>query len=91
MFNAIDALFAPGRKHSEDEKRRLEMTREQAGDNDPGRGPIDLSSGKVVVRVPGSDTAPAAPTEPQEADAAAEPQDTDPSPDPHGADPRPGA
>ncbi|KUO04921.1 DUF6191 domain-containing protein [Streptomyces caeruleatus] len=61
MFNAFEELFAPGRKHTRDEQKRLELTREDVGDNDPGRGPIDLASGKVVVRMPepsaGEDTA----------------------------------
>ncbi|GHH15595.1 DUF6191 domain-containing protein [Streptomyces lanatus] len=52
MFNAFEELFAPGRKHTRDEQNRLELTREDVGDGDPGRGPIDLSSGKVVVRPP---------------------------------------
>lgn len=50
MFNAFEELFSPGRKHTHDEQNRLELTREDVGDGDPGRGPIDLSSGKVVVR-----------------------------------------
>ncbi|MCX5051237.1 MULTISPECIES: DUF6191 domain-containing protein [unclassified Streptomyces] len=56
MFNAFEELFAPGRKHTQDEQKRLELTREDVGDADPGRGPIDLSSGKVVVRRPNADT-----------------------------------
>lgn len=52
MFNAFEELFAPGRKHTRDEQNRLELTREDVGDADPGRGPIDLASGKVVVRRP---------------------------------------
>lgn len=52
MFNAIEALFAPGRKHTDDEQKRLELTRVDLADGDPGRGPIDLTSGKVVVRPP---------------------------------------
>ncbi|MFJ4469324.1 DUF6191 domain-containing protein [Streptomyces sp. NPDC089424] len=52
MFNLFEELFAPGRKHTRDEQNRLELTREDVGDNDPGRGPIDLASGKVVVRSP---------------------------------------
>ncbi|MGI5378398.1 DUF6191 domain-containing protein [Streptomyces sp. CA-251387] len=52
MFNAFEELFAPGRKHTRDEQKRLELTREDVGDNDPWRGPIDLASGKVVVRRP---------------------------------------
>ncbi|MET9968306.1 DUF6191 domain-containing protein [Streptomyces sp. NPDC006356] len=54
MFNAFEELFAPGRKHTRDEQNRLELTREDVGDNDPVRGPIDLASGKVVVRMPES-------------------------------------
>ncbi|UIX30569.1 DUF6191 domain-containing protein [Streptomyces sp. GQFP] len=50
MFNMFEELFAPGRKHTRDEQNRLELTREDVGDGDPGRGPIDLASGKVVVR-----------------------------------------
>lgn len=56
MFHIFETLFAPGRKHSHEEQRRLELTREDVGDGDPHRGPIDLTSGKVVVRAP---TAPA--------------------------------
>ncbi|MFC5953768.1 DUF6191 domain-containing protein [Streptomyces pratens] len=50
MFNAFEELFAPGRKHTRDEQNRLALTREDVGDADPGHGPIDLASGKVVVR-----------------------------------------
>ncbi|MEV0736487.1 DUF6191 domain-containing protein [Streptomyces sp. NPDC050549] len=52
MFNMFEELFSPGRKHTEDERNRLEMTRVDVADGDPGRGPIDLESGKVVVRLP---------------------------------------
>ncbi|WP_330307477.1 MULTISPECIES: DUF6191 domain-containing protein [unclassified Streptomyces] len=52
MFNMFEELFAPGRKHTNDERKRLELTRVDLNDADPGRGPIDLSSGKVVVRLP---------------------------------------
>jgi Family of unknown function (DUF6191) len=50
MFNGFEELFAPGRKHTQDEENRLELSREDVGDSDPGRGPIDLASGKVVIR-----------------------------------------
>ncbi|WP_431042011.1 DUF6191 domain-containing protein [Streptomyces sp. P1-3] len=50
MFNPIEELFAPGRKHTDDERNRLELTREDQGDGDPGRGPVDLDSGCVVIR-----------------------------------------
>ncbi|MFF2850346.1 DUF6191 domain-containing protein [Streptomyces sp. NPDC058001] len=46
----IEQLFAPGRRHTDEERKRLELTRVDLNDGDPGRGPIDLSSGKVVVR-----------------------------------------
>lgn len=70
MFNFFEELFAPGRKHAAEEQRRLELSRVDLGIGDPARGPIDLTSGKVVVRRPGmGDTAPgAAPedTEPED-------------------------
>ncbi|MFF0447183.1 DUF6191 domain-containing protein [Streptomyces sp. NPDC004609] len=50
MFNIFEQLFAPGRKHTDDERNRLALTRTDVGDGDPGRGPIDLASGKVTVR-----------------------------------------
>ncbi len=82
MFNAIEALFAPGRKHTDDEQKRLEMTRVDLADGDPGRGPIDLSSGKVVVRppvpAPRADETP----HPGEAQDAAEQSVSDETPDP---------
>jgi hypothetical protein len=52
VFNMFEELFAPGRKHTDEERKRLELTRVDLNDGDPGRGPIDLTSGKVVVRVP---------------------------------------
>ncbi|MEU6388975.1 DUF6191 domain-containing protein [Streptomyces sp. NPDC046939] len=48
----LEQLFAPGRKHTDDERKRLELTRVDLNDGDPGRGPIDLESGKVTVRRP---------------------------------------
>ncbi|MGW8983026.1 DUF6191 domain-containing protein [Streptomyces parvus] len=62
MFNFFEELFAPGRKHTSDEQKRLELSRVDLGIGDPHRGPIDLASGKVTVRPPapetGTDTAP---------------------------------
>ncbi|RII15595.1 hypothetical protein DSC45_17340 [Streptomyces sp. YIM 130001] len=52
MFNLIEELFSPGRKHTNEERKRLELTRVDLNDGDPGKGPIDLTSGRVVVRVP---------------------------------------
>lgn len=50
MFNFFEELFSPGRKHASDERKRLELSRVDLNTGDPGRGPIDLASGKVVVR-----------------------------------------
>ncbi|WP_329401705.1 DUF6191 domain-containing protein [Streptomyces melanogenes] len=56
MFgSALNELFQPGKRHAEEEKRRLEITLDETGDADPGRGPIDLSSGIVLIRVPPKD------------------------------------
>lgn len=53
MFgSAMNELFAPGKRHEEEERRRLEITLDEVGDADPGRGPIDLASGAVTIRVP---------------------------------------
>ncbi|WP_457492619.1 DUF6191 domain-containing protein [Streptomyces sp. P5_D11] len=52
VFNFFEELFAPGRKHAAEEQKRLELTRVDLGVGDPGRGPIDLASGKVTVRLP---------------------------------------
>ncbi|MET9963992.1 DUF6191 domain-containing protein [Streptomyces sp. NPDC006326] len=50
VFNMIEELFNPGRKHTREEKKRLELSRTDVHDGDPGRGPIDLDSGKVLIR-----------------------------------------
>ncbi|MFI7011425.1 DUF6191 domain-containing protein [Streptomyces sp. NPDC050145] len=81
MFNPLDDLFAPSRRHTDEERKRLELTRVDLNDGDPGRGPIDLTSGKVVVRAPhqeetettnGPDGAPADGSDEAEPDGAAE-------------------
>ncbi|MER7760923.1 DUF6191 domain-containing protein [Streptomyces sp. NPDC097619] len=51
MFSSLDELFAPGRRHAEEERRRLELTRTDAPDADPGRGPVDLESGRILIRL----------------------------------------
>ncbi|MCX5393353.1 DUF6191 domain-containing protein [Streptomyces sp. NBC_00094] len=52
MFGGLDEFFAPGRRHAEEERRRQALTREDPGDADPARGPIDLTSGRVTIRIP---------------------------------------
>lgn len=50
MFgNVFEQLFAPGRKHTDDERNRLLVSRDEVGDASPGKGPIDLDSGVVVM------------------------------------------
>ncbi|MEV7375080.1 DUF6191 domain-containing protein [Streptomyces sp. NPDC090301] len=52
VFDPLAELFAPGRRHTEEELRRQALTREDPGDADPSRGPIDLTSGRVTIRAP---------------------------------------
>jgi Family of unknown function (DUF6191) len=53
----IDTLFNPGKRHMDEEKRRLQSTREEVGDSSGGRR-IDLEGGKVTLTGrPGSDEA----------------------------------
>ena len=44
----LDTLFNPGKRHLDEEKRRLQSTREEVGDSSGGRR-IDLESGTVVI------------------------------------------
>ncbi|GGX76756.1 DUF6191 domain-containing protein [Streptomyces minutiscleroticus] len=88
MFNMFEELFAPGRKHTNDERRRLELTRVDLNDGDPGRGPIDLSSGKVVVRLP---VQPGPAPEDAPADPRPGTEGNGPLPEADTAAPRPGA
>ena len=53
----IDTLFNPGKRHMDEEKRRLQSTREEIGDSSGGRR-IDLESGTVTISR-GSKNAPA--------------------------------
>lgn len=44
----LDTLFNPGKRHMDEEKRRLQSTREEIGDSSGGKR-IDLDSGKVTI------------------------------------------
>jgi len=68
----IDTLFNPGKRHMDDEKRRLQSTREEVGDSSGGRR-VDLESGKVRISRPAAKPAAAdeAADEPAAADEAA--------------------
>lgn len=50
-FSLIEALFRPGVYHAEEERWRLAFDRVDAGNSDPGAGPVDLDSGRVVIAV----------------------------------------
>ena len=45
----LDTLFNPAKRHMDEEKRRLQATREEIGDSSGGKR-IDLESGKVTIR-----------------------------------------
>ncbi len=45
----LDTLFNPAKRHLDEEKRRLQSTREEVGDSSGGKR-IDLESGKVTIR-----------------------------------------
>ncbi|MEU9001946.1 DUF6191 domain-containing protein [Streptomyces sp. NPDC059982] len=49
----IQELFGPGSRHTREEQKRLELSRTDVTDGDPGRGPIDLDSGTVLIRPDG--------------------------------------
>ncbi|ACU74387.1 hypothetical protein Caci_5528 [Catenulispora acidiphila DSM 44928] len=51
-------MFAPSRRHLEEERNRLEWTRDEEGEGDPHRGPIDLDSGVVSIKTAGPDPDP---------------------------------
>ena len=45
----LDSLFNPAKRHMDEEKRRLQSTREEIGDSSGGKR-IDLTTGKVVIQ-----------------------------------------
>ena len=55
----IDTLFNPGKRHMDEEKRRLQSTREEVGDSSGGKR-IDLESGTVRISRSSKPAAPAA-------------------------------
>jgi hypothetical protein len=50
----LDTLFNPAKRHMDEEKRRLQSTREEVGDSSGGKR-IDLESGKVIIARPAAD------------------------------------
>ncbi|MEE1927341.1 DUF6191 domain-containing protein [Streptomyces sp. TRM 70351] len=49
MFGAAEEVFHPGAQYAEDERQRLEHSRFQENAHAPGKGPIDLDSGRVLM------------------------------------------
>ena len=48
----LDQLFNPSKRHMDEEKQRLQATREEVGDASGGER-IDFTSGKVTIRKKG--------------------------------------
>jgi hypothetical protein len=71
----LDTLFNPAKRHMDEEKRRLQSTREELGDSSGGKR-IDLESGKVTIERKAKDD-----EDDDAADAAAEAKPKDRSKD----------
>ncbi|MFN2519330.1 MAG: DUF6191 domain-containing protein [Jatrophihabitantaceae bacterium] len=91
----LDTLFNPAKRHMDEEKQRLQSTREEIGDSSGGKR-IDLESGKVTISrgqpKDGSDSVEAEPaeaagTEADLADAATAQPSPDHTDDSNGPDP----
>jgi len=76
----LDTLFNPAKRHMDEEKQRLQSTREEIGDSSGGKR-IDLESGKVTIsRAQTKDDADAADESELVDGAAAEPDaESDPA------------
>ena len=72
----IDTLFNPGKRHMDEEKRRLQSTREEVGDASGGRR-VDFDAGTVRISRP--TTAPEATEADDEADDDSAERETEPS------------
>ncbi|HEX8096075.1 DUF6191 domain-containing protein [Jatrophihabitans sp.] len=85
----IDTLFNPGKRHMDEEKRRLQSTREEVGDSSGGRR-IDLESGTVTISRRPKDRPAAADEDAEAADAdetaGTEAADTENAPEANGAE-----
>jgi hypothetical protein len=78
----VDTLFNPAKRHMDEEKRRLQSTRAEVGDNSGGKR-IDLESGKVRISRAGTPSTPKDDTDEDDTDEsgsdAAEEQPVDPA------------
>jgi hypothetical protein len=75
----LDTLFNPAKRHMDEEKRRLQATRQQVGDTSGGKR-IDLESGKVRIKPAAADEGPDD-TDPAEAEGDGEPKATEAPPE----------
>lgn len=73
----LDTLFNPAKRHMDEEKRRLQATREELGDSSGGKR-IDLESGKVTIRRPAGENEDAAEETAQETAERTDSSDTAP-------------
>ena len=76
-FGGLDTLFNPAKRHLDEEKLRLQSTREEVGDASGGKR-IDLDSGRVKIKRaarPGADAGVEAEAADDEALAGDDPAD----------------
>lgn len=81
-MNIVAELFAPSHAHARRARERMELVVDDVGSGDPHRGPIDLTSGKVVIALgeaakPAEEPADAVPSD--AVPAGAEPNDAEPN------------
>jgi hypothetical protein len=69
----LDTLFNPAKRHMDEEKRRLQSTRQEIGDASGGRR-IDFESGKVKIERASEDDAAAEEVEAAQSAAPAKPK-----------------
>jgi uncharacterized protein DUF6191 len=86
----LDTLFNPAKRHMDEEKRRLQSTREQLGDSSGGKR-IDLESGKVTIRRDTADDETSDDAAGAEQDAVSDAAATDDAPAPAKPKPAPSA
>ncbi|MBV9823897.1 MAG: hypothetical protein JO144_16830 [Actinobacteria bacterium] len=73
----IDTLFNPGKRHLDEEKRRLQSTREEVGDASGGRR-VDFTAGTVRINRPDAKDPGTDDTLSDDPDSTAESRDLDP-------------
>lgn len=51
----LDTLFNPAKRHMDEEKQRLQSTREEVGDNSGGKR-INFESGRITIKRPDAES-----------------------------------